>query len=111
MATFLADFLYDSDGDLLVQDGDFVIGLADNQYIEQIIDSNRGEWLFHPLVGVGIKRFQNGDLSYAQLETTIQQQLRLDGYEDIQFNLNQEDLQTQLVLSDNLILNIEAYRP
>ena len=110
MSTFLSDLLLDETGDLAVSNGDFVIGLSDNQNIEQIIDSARGEWLFQPSVGVGIKRFLNGNISFAQLETLIQQQLVLDGYSDIEFNVNQDELQTQLILNDTFVLNVAAYR-
>ncbi|MBS1506033.1 MAG: hypothetical protein JSS79_05245 [Bacteroidetes bacterium] len=111
MATFLSDILLDDTSDLMVQNGDWVVGLSDNQNIEQIIDSAPGGWFMSPLVGVGVNRFLNGNISVSQLETLVQQQLKRDGYEDIRFNVNQEELQTQLILNDNFVLNVEAYRP
>jgi len=111
MPKFVSDILLDNDNKFLISKGDFTVGLSDNQHIAQIIDSNRGEWLFHPLTGVGIVKFLNGALSYAQVQTLITQQLKLDGYTDIDFNINEEDLITQFVLADNFVINIAAYRP
>lgn len=48
------DYLLDDDGDLLIQDGDFVVGTSDNQHIRDILVSFQGEWKQFPLIGAGI---------------------------------------------------------
>ncbi len=74
-----ADFLLDSDGDLLIQNGDFVVGASDIQHVEDIIESFVGEWKQYPILGVGLMTYlksQNG----AKAITAIKQQLQSDGY-------------------------------
>lgn len=50
-------------GDLMVKDGQIVVGPVDGQCIEQIIVSNRGEYKEHPLVGGEVIRMMHGEES------------------------------------------------
>lgn len=79
MAQFY-DFLLDSDGDLLIANGDFVIGPADEDLIEDIIDSFVGHWKEFPSVGVGIKKYQGSSGQEQEIERSIKMQLQADGY-------------------------------
>jgi len=78
MAQF-ADFIVDSNGDLEIQNGDFVVGLSDFQHIQDIIYSFAGEWKQFPLVGVGIQQYLKSQ-NASDAVNSIKQQLQSDGY-------------------------------
>lgn len=74
------DFLLDENGDLLIQNGDLVVGPSDNQHIDDIISSFAGFFKENPNLGVGINqdiKSQNGK----GIVNTILQQLQSDGYQ------------------------------
>ena len=76
----MQDFLLDEDGDLLIQNGDFVIGNSDNQNVEDIISSFAGEWKEFPFVGVGLIQYlksQDGQ----KATNIIKTQLQADGFD------------------------------
>jgi hypothetical protein len=75
------DFLLDADGDLLIQDGDFVIGLSDEDHMQDLIESFVGWWKEFPAVGVGIKQFQASAGQEQVIERNIKLQLQGDGYD------------------------------
>lgn len=75
------DFLDDSDGDLKIENGDFIAGNSDNQHIADIIASFPGENKQFPLVGVGVMQYLNSTSRDQQLESSIKQQLESDGYQ------------------------------
>lgn len=51
----MQDFLMDENGDLLIQNGDFVIGNSELQHQEDILAAHKGEYKEYPEIGVGIK--------------------------------------------------------
>lgn len=53
------DILLDEDFDLLIENGDFVIGESVNQDIALIINTWVGHWKKSPLIGVGIQNYLN----------------------------------------------------
>lgn len=55
------DILFDDDGELRWQDGDLVEGPSDQIAIQDILETNKGEWKEHPVVGVGLVRYLNSD--------------------------------------------------
>lgn len=73
------DFQLDTDGDLLISGGDFVIGLSDQQNIEDIIQAFPGWWKQSPQLGVGIRSYvKGGDIQ--ELEQSVLIQLTADGF-------------------------------
>lgn len=50
----MTDILLDKDGDILIENGDFVIGDATNQNQELILIAHKGEFKESPELGVGI---------------------------------------------------------
>jgi hypothetical protein len=74
------DLLQDTDGDLLIENGDFKIGASDNQHQEDIIGAYPGDWKQFPLVGVGINDYSGSTGMKATVESQIRQQLIADGY-------------------------------
>ena len=76
----MQDFLLDDSGDLLIQNGDFVVGNSDNQNAEDIISSFAGEWKEFPFVGVGLIQYlksQDGQKAVSIIKT----QLQADGFD------------------------------
>lgn len=84
------DFLLGSDGDLQIENGDFVTGQSDEQNVALILAVNKGAFKQFPLVGVGIKRYINGKLD-SQLERQIRLQLAADGYSVKAIGLDNND--------------------
>lgn len=97
------DFQLDNDGDLLIQNGDFVLGSSDEQHIIDIINSMPGDWKEHPLLGVGLITYLNGSGNTQALERNIKTQLQADGY-----SVNNPD--ASFDKSGNLVIKPNAIR-
>lgn len=73
------DYALDDDGDLKIQDGDFVVEPSDTQHVKDILEAFPGEYKQFPLLGVGL-------LSYLKSQNpndavnVIKQQLQSDGF-------------------------------
>lgn len=83
------DFLYDDDGDLLIENGDFAIGLSDDQNVQDILSANKGDYRQYPTVGVELIKFlKKQDNDFAKLKREITVNLESDGYRvaDLAFN-------------------------
>lgn len=72
------DFLIDSDGDLLLQDGDLVIGYSDDQQKDILLVTDKGSFKENPQVGVGLQSFLENEDS-ADLLAEIRKQFTADG--------------------------------
>lgn len=84
------DILLDDDHDLLIENGDFKIGFAEDQNISLILLSEKGSWRQSPLTGVGLAKYLNAPFAPRDLDDlkqAIKIQLQLDGYNDIQINI------------------------
>lgn len=96
------DLLLDSNQNLLVVNGDFVIGNSLDQNQEDIINYFPGELKQFPAVGVGILKYYNGSID--NLDSIIRQQLNGDG-----LNINQ--LEITLDASSKLSITSNVSRP
>lgn len=77
----MLDFIIDpKTGDYLIQNGDFVIGEADNQNIFDIIYTEKGEYKAHPEMGCGIRSQLNGPSDLQTIQSIISTNLALDGF-------------------------------
>lgn len=75
------DFLLDpTTGDIMIKNGDFVIGASDEQHIVDTINAFPGWWKQFPADGVGIKAYQNSSGQEQKLAGAIKQQLQNDNY-------------------------------
>lgn len=74
------DYLLDDNGDLLIKDGDFVVGPSDNQHIQDILQSFQGEWKQFPLTGAGILQATNTGRPQDQINNA-KAQLQAGGYQ------------------------------
>lgn len=67
------------DNDLLIQDGDFVVGESDIQHAQHIIEAEQGHYKQWPLIGVGARRMLGGTAD-AEMRRAVQLQLVGDGH-------------------------------
>lgn len=74
----MKDILLQND-ELVISDGDFVVGESDLQNVLLIVSIPPGSWKQFPLTGVGEAKFINAPLDGA-LRREIQLQLQADGY-------------------------------
>jgi len=85
------DILIDDTGDLLIKDGDFVIGPALETQIEHLMLADKGAYRDDPLAGAGIKRTINGRLNTkTDILREIKLQLQGDGWQNIDVRLFQD---------------------
>lgn len=81
------DILLDTSYDLLIANGDLVIGDSFAQEMELIALTNMGDWKRAPLMGAGIKRMANSRSSAQQIiMRDYLLQLQADGFKNIKFN-------------------------
>ena len=73
------DLQLDDIGDILLTNGDYVIGESDMQHIEDILDAYPGEYRNAPLLGVYLQRGING-LIDGSLRRDINLNLTSDNY-------------------------------
>ena len=73
--------------DLLVQGGDFVVGEADVQHAQHLIEAEQGHYKQWPLFGVGARRLLNGPAN-GEIRRTVQLQLVADGHVSPQVGLD-----------------------
>lgn len=73
------DILLSSDIDIMLSNGDFVIGdsTMQNQYL--ILSSQKGEWKENPFIGAGIEDMLNDEGSEAYWKRRIVEELKRDG--------------------------------
>ena len=75
----MLDILFGEDGDLLIENGDLVVGDATEQHIYDLLVSYKGWWKFEPLVGLGIHTFLEDDKTVQELERVIVAELENNG--------------------------------
>jgi hypothetical protein len=73
------DFLRNSNGDLLIQNGDLVVDDATKQHQADIVRMWKGWNHFAPTVGVGLERWLNDSANAVGLTGTIRNELERDG--------------------------------
>lgn len=91
------DLQLDENGDILLKDGDYVIGESDMQHIEDILDAYPGEYRNAPLLGVYLQRALNGPM-----DGSIRKDIRL--------NLESDNYQVKKVELTTKIVNVDAER-
>lgn len=84
MAVIVNDILLDDDFDLLIKNGDLVIGDADEQHLQLIVLLEPGQIRYSPLTGIGISKKLLSPLTLSkqdQIRREAYLQLELDGYQ------------------------------
>lgn len=97
------DYLHDND-DLLIQDGDFVVGESTLQHQSLLIRLKKGELRQYPKTGVGVDDFLLDDAA-GDIYLEIQRQLEADGnvIRGITVRLNEDE--------NKLETEVDAYYP
>lgn len=75
----LQDILLDDGNDLVIENGDIAVGMADSQCIKHIIEAAPGHWKQWPLVGANILQVLNGTVT-TKTKRDIRLQLIADGF-------------------------------
>lgn len=75
------DFTLDSSGDLLIEDGDFVLSASDGMHVEHILSAFPGYYRRNPLVGVGISQYLKSSGMAQDVKRLITIQLEADGFQ------------------------------
>ncbi len=88
------DILSDESGDLMIKNGDFVIGESSLQHIHDIVIAEKGEYKQYPMLGVGIRQELLSNTTEVELKHMIRKELELDGMtvEQIKFNHGEIDI-------------------
>lgn len=72
------DVLLDSDNDLQGSNGDFAYALdADQQHIDLILQSAKGDWKQHPALGPNIQEFLKAPFTM-QVRNELQRRIKLN---------------------------------
>jgi len=82
--SYVNDILLSSTNDLLIENGDFVVGPSDDQHIMLVLLNSPGQLRHEPLIGVGVQRYKNSRLdliAITKLKQEIRLQLQLDGFD------------------------------
>lgn len=81
------DILLTENDDLRIENGDFVIGYADNQHQKHILIATKGEYKEFPELGVGISKMLSDD-DFTNMLIEAKKNLQYDGMdiENISFN-------------------------
>lgn len=89
----MKDFKLNKDMDLEIKDGDFDIGDTDQQNIELILLTHKGNFKEYPILGVGITDYLRSPeiISRLRLENEINNQLEYDNFRIKDLDVN--DLQ------------------
>ena len=75
----MRDFLLDEQDNLLIDDGDWLVGDSHQQHIQLLLTSMPGEWKENPETGVGLALSQKGAID-GFFKRTIAVQLEADGF-------------------------------
>lgn len=73
------DILLGEDGDLLIRNGDFVVGESLTQEVGRILKLNQGELKNDPLLGVNMIELVNSQSTALEIETKVKLHLKRDG--------------------------------
>lgn len=106
----MTDFLYDNDFDLLIKDGDFVIGDVTNQAAQEVLLADEGWYVFDPMVGAGLINHLNDDIGSVSSLIDIRRGLEADGITVRILELASDNLQLDFDYNKRIYRsNIKAY--
>lgn len=76
----MKDFLLDENGDLAIENGDFVIRDSKEQDVATLIMANKGEFKEFPLVGFGAINYVKSEVSEVEFKRDLKVQLEYVGF-------------------------------
>lgn len=86
------DILLNTDGTLKIKNGDLVIGFSDQQNINDILSSSKGDWKRSPQTGLDADALINSTASDSDIKKQVQVQLTIDGFrvKDVEVTRNED---------------------
>jgi hypothetical protein len=87
----MQDFIYDTDKELRIADGDFAVAESSIQHQELLLITNKGEWKENPTIAVGSVGFLKDD-DEAGLLSEIKTELERDGMQIDNIDLTEEKI-------------------
>jgi hypothetical protein len=90
-ATTRKDYTHDSNFDLQIKNGDFVVDYSDYNHIAVILTVNKGHIRNNTSLGVNIQAEQNG-YSGQRVRRDIIDNLKKDGYSDVQIQFEGDQI-------------------
>ena len=106
MEMAVKDILLGDDGDLIIKNGDFLVGDSDVQHVNDIIEASPGYYKQFPILGVGIDSYMNSSGKEQQLNNAIRINLESDSYQ-----LNGVDILTDAgIINSNTQIYVDANR-
>lgn len=93
------DFLLDENWDLLIENGDLIIGNANQQHIALIVVTGPGHWKENPFLGFNAALYEGSNTNPTEMRTNLSEQLQSDN-----------NVLNQLTVSNGFIVNIDADR-
>lgn len=85
------DFIIADNGDYLIENGDLVIGNADNQQSYYILNSTYNSFKDKPFYALNFLANLNGNTKRLILERNIREMLQLDGFKSIDIDLSDKE--------------------
>lgn len=86
----MKDILLNEDFDLLIENGDLVIGESTNQHQQLLLLTKKGDWKENPTVGVGLAGYLKDDAD-SDLLGAIRTEFEKDGMTVNSIELKNED--------------------
>ena len=77
---------------LKIIDGDFEIGKSDNQHIESIFESHKGEFKESPEIGFGVSQYLKTNVSKLEFKRALKVELERDGFENLEINIDKQGI-------------------
>lgn len=82
------DLLLDSFGDLVIEEGDFAIGLSDMQHVKHIVEAQKGEFKEFPFMGFGVESYLKTNTNPLAFKRDLKIQLEYDSYKNTDIDLS-----------------------
>ena len=83
------DLMLDDNGDLLIENGDLVLGDADNQNVQLIFQAYKGEIRSSPELGFGAGKYVKSTDPKARFKRDLKVELAKDNYKDVDIEIDQ----------------------
>jgi len=84
------DILIDENEELQFLNGDFLVGVSDQNHVQDILKAKKGHYYQHPLIGLGATDLINGDIDRDFLRQQIKLQLKSDKYQPLTVDIDKD---------------------
>ncbi len=85
------DLKLDENGDLSIENGDFVITESDTQHVNHLLQAVKGDYKLNPTTGCNLIDFVKKTDNYKKIEYEIRTQLEADGYELVGISIDKDN--------------------